>query len=225
MNVLALIHGENVRPGIFADVVRARGDRLTEWSFAWGRPFPRERFDALLVFGGSMHPDHEEQYPWLLEELELLRESELPVLGICLGAQLLARAFGGEVRPAPEPEIGWHEVEQTGAGDPVLGALPRRFTALQWHYYTYDLPPGAVELARSRLCTQAFRLGERWAVQFHPEVTAGHIEQWASEDAAPAPGLGPLAEWNRLGARLCGAFLDYSTGRSARLDQSCQEPV
>jgi hypothetical protein len=107
----------------------------------------------------------------------------------------------------------------------VLGALPRRFTALQWHYYTYDLPPGAVELARSPLCTQAFRLGDRWAVQFHPEVNASHIEQWASEDAAATPGLGPLAEWNRLGARLCGAFLDYSTGRSARLDQSCQEPV
>jgi GMP synthase (glutamine-hydrolysing) len=225
MNVLALIHGENVRPGIFADVVRARGDRLTEWSFAWGRPFPRERFDALLVFGGSMHPDHEERYPWLLEELELLRETQVPVLGICLGAQLLARAFGGGVFPAPEPEIGWHDVELTADDDPVVGALPPRFTALQWHYYTYEVPPGAVELARSPLCTQAFRLGDRWAVQFHPEVTRLHIERWAAEDETAVPDGAPLAGWNRLGARLCDAFLDYSIGSSGRLDQSCQEPA
>jgi GMP synthase-like glutamine amidotransferase len=226
MNVLALIHGENVRPGSFADVVRDRGHHLEEWSFAWGRPLPRDAFDAVMVFGGSMHPDQDEAHPWLAEELDFLRETELPTFGVCLGAQLLARAFGGRVFAAAEPEIGWHEVERL-ADDPVLGALPERFTALQHHYYTYEVPAGAVELARSERCTQAFRLGDRWAVQFHPEVTRWHVERWAHDDGlevSPETDA-ELPRWQELGARLCDAFLDYSTGSSARLDQSCQEPA
>src|SRR6266496_4741819 len=93
---------------------------------------------------------------------------------LCLGVQLLARAAHSWVGPLAEPEIGWYEVELTAAGgaDPVLGGLPERFEAFQWHYYTYGIPGGAQELARSERCTQAFRLGERvWGVQFHPEVT------------------------------------------------------
>jgi GMP synthase (glutamine-hydrolysing) len=226
LNVLALIHDESARSGIFADVIRGRGDRLTEWSFAWGRPLPRERFDALIVLGGAMHPDHEEQHPWLLEELELLRETTVPVLGVCLGSQLLARAAGAAVYPASEPEVGWLEVERVGPDDdPVVGVLPARFRALQWHAYTHDVPAGGVELARSPVCGQAFRLGDRWGVQFHPEITGWHLARWAEEDGAPVPDAAPLEEWNALGARLCAAFLDYSTGRSGRLDQSCQEPA
>jgi GMP synthase-like glutamine amidotransferase len=227
LNVLALIHGENVRPGIFADVVRDRGHHLEEWSFMWGRPLPRDAFDAVMVFGGSMHPDQDDAHPWLAEELEFLRETDLPTFGVCLGAQLLARAFGGRVFEAPDPEIGWHEVELLGVEDPVLGALPERFTALQHHYYTYEVPADAVELARSARCTQAFRLGDRWAVQFHPEVTRWHVERWAADDGlevSPETDV-ELPRWQELGARLCDAFLDYSTGRSARLDQSCQEPA
>jgi GMP synthase (glutamine-hydrolysing) len=227
LNVLALIHGENVRPGIFADVVRDRGHHLEEWSFMWGRPLPRDAFDAVLVFGGSMHPDADDAHPWLAEELEFLRATTLPTFGVCLGAQLLARAFDGRVFAAPEPEIGWHEVERLGVDDPVLGALPERFTALQHHYYTYEVPAGAVELARSERCTQAFRLGDRWAVQFHPEVTRWHVERWARDDGlevSPETDV-ELPRWQELGARLCDAFLAYSTGSSGRLDQSCQEPA
>jgi GMP synthase-like glutamine amidotransferase len=224
MDVLALIHGETARAGILPEVVRRRGDRLEEHHFGWGRPLPAG-FDALLVLGGGMHPDHEEQHPWLLEELELLRELEVPALGICLGAQLIARAAGAAVFPAREPEIGWREVERTAAHDPVLGALPPRFTALQWHWYTHDVPAGAVELARSDVCTQAFRIGDAWGVQFHPEVTGWHLDRWAVEDELPVPDATPLAEWNRLGGRLLDAFLDYAAGRSSRLDHSCQEPA
>jgi GMP synthase-like glutamine amidotransferase len=223
MDVLALIHGDTVRSGSFADVVRRRGDRLVEHNLAWGRPLPRA-FDALIVLGGGMHPDHDEQHPWLLEELELLREVDVPVLGVCLGAQLIARAAGAAVYPASEPEIGWYEVERT-ADDPVLGALPERFTALQWHEYTYDLPPGAVELARSPVCNQAFRLADAWGVQFHPEITAWHLERWAEEDGIAVPDTAPVGEWSGLGRRLCDAFLDYAAGRSSRRDHSCQEPA
>jgi GMP synthase-like glutamine amidotransferase len=223
MDVLALIHGETVRSTVIAEVVRRRRDRLEEHHFGWGRPLPT-RFDAILVLGGGMHPDHEEQHPWLLDELELLRTVEVPVLGICLGAQLVARAAGAAVYPAREPELGWREVERTAA-DPVLGALPERFTALQWHWYTYDLPAGAADLARSPVCNQAFRLGDSWGVQFHPEITGRHLERWADEDGLPVPDAAPLAEWNRLGVRLVDAFLDYAAGRSSRADHSCQEPA
>ncbi len=142
------------------------GHRLDEWSFSWGSPPPRplESYDAFLVFGGAMHADHDDSHPWLSGDSlarDLVADGR-PVLGICLGVQLLARAAGAWVGPLPEPEIGWFDVEvnDAGAADPVLGALPRRFSALQWHHYTYGVPEGAVELARSPSCTQAFRLGD-----------------------------------------------------------------
>ena len=133
--------------------------------------------------------------------------------------QLLARAAGSWVGPLPEPEIGWCGVELTeaGAGDPVTGALPRRFDAFQWHYYTYGVPAGAVELARSNACTQAFRLGDAcWGVQFHPEVTDAQLEGWLADISDPAPDPERAAggdpgrrsgRWNEVGRTLCGAFL------------------
>ena len=225
MNVLAVIHGEKVRAGVFADAISERGDRLEEWSLAWGTPPPRpiDDYGAVLVFGGSMHADQDEHHPWLREEnflLQRLLGLQVPMLGICLGAQLLAKAAHAEVGPAPVPEIGWHPVELTGAaeGDPVLGELPDRFDAFQWHYYTYGLPGGAIELALSPVCTQAFRLGERvWGIQFHAEVTAEQIESWVDEDEREVPvGRDTLLEetrekideWNDVGRRLCSSFLE-----------------
>ncbi len=161
-------------------------------------------------------------HPWLREEtlwLQQLLVRHTPVLGVCLGVQLLARAAGAWVGRMPDgPEIGWHRVELTEAGidDPVLGALPKAFEALQWHHYTYGLPAGAVELARSAPCTQAFRLGDAcWGVQFHPEVTAEQLEGWVADKSDPPPdAAGLLAEtvdkierWNELGRSLCSAFL------------------
>ncbi|HSP72412.1 MAG TPA: hypothetical protein VLN26_08585, partial [Gaiellaceae bacterium] len=114
-------------------------------------------------------------------------------------------------------EIGWFDVEVTEPGDPLLGPLPRRFEAFQWHSYTYDLPPGAVEIARSPVCSQAFRLGDRaWGVQFHPEVTAAQIESWLADPGDPAPDperlrretAGRIEAWNELGRALCRRFLE-----------------
>jgi GMP synthase-like glutamine amidotransferase len=102
----------------------------------------------------------------------------------------------------------------------VLGSLPPRFEAFQWHFYTHGLPAGAVELARSRVCTQAFRLGEfAWGVQFHPEVTAEQIESWIAEDADELPVSREdftaetrrrIADWNELGRTLCANFLEVA---------------
>ena len=220
MDVLAVIHGETVRAGVFGDAVEGRGHRLEEWSLAWGTSLPRplDAYGAVLVFGGAMHADQEGHHPWLREEnlfLQRLLDIRKPVLGVCLGAQLLAKAAGAPVGPAGEPEIGWCTVELTGdAGDdPVLRTLPSRFDAFQWHYYKHGLPAGAVELARNDVCTQAFRLGDSaWGVQFHPEVTLTQIEAWSQEDDPVPPGLldetrRRIGDWNELGKSLCDAFV------------------
>jgi GMP synthase (glutamine-hydrolysing) len=233
MDVLSVIHGNDARTELFGPVVESAGHRLDEWSFAWGTPprQPLDAYDAVLVFGGAMHADQDEHHPWLSDEtrwLQQLLERRTPVLGVCLGVQLLARAAGARVgRLDGEPEIGWHEVELTdeGAADPVLGALPRSFTAMQWHHYTYEVPAGAVELARSAACTQAFRLGEAvWGVQFHPEVTLAQVEGWTHDLDDPPPDAEGLrresrekiGRWNELGRTLCGAFLDAAERVLAR---------
>ena len=225
MRVLSVIHGDEARTELFAPVVEQAGHRLDEWSFAWGTPPPRpfESYDAVFVFGGAMHADQDAHHPWLNEEslwLQQVLDRHTPVLGVCLGVQLLARAAGAWVGRMPEgPEIGWHAVDLTeaGAADPVVGALPPRFDALQWHHYTYALPAGAVELARSASCTQAFRLGEAcWGVQFHPEVTEMQLQGWIDDTSDPPPDRDRLlaetheriGRWNELGRTLCSAFLD-----------------
>src|SRR5918999_2842264 len=224
MDILAVIHGEKVRSGVFGDVVEERGHLLEEWSLAWGRPLPRplDAYGAVLVFGGAMHADQEGHHPWLRDEnlfLERLLDLHMPVLGICLGAQLLAKAADGAVHPADDFEVGGHDLELTDEGleDPVLGRLPRKFEAFQWHYYTYAVPAGGVELARSERCTQAFRLGDdAWGVQFHPEVTLDQVEGWIDEDRViPVEAKELLADtrrrieqWNSIGRNLCDAFVE-----------------
>jgi GMP synthase (glutamine-hydrolysing) len=225
MDVLAVIHGDKVRAGVFADVVAARGHRLEEWSLAWDTALPRplDAYSAVLVFGGAMHADQDGHHPWLREEnlfLQRLLDLRTPVLGICLGAQLLAKAAHASVHSATEFEIGWYPVELTEAAaeDPLLGRLPQRFDAFQWHYYTYGVPAGAVELAHSAACTQAFRLGEWvWGVQFHPEVTEAQVRGWLATEELP-PGFDratleaetaeKMPRWNELGRTLCASFVE-----------------
>jgi GMP synthase (glutamine-hydrolysing) len=232
LNVLSVVHGHEARTELLAPVVVEAGHRLDEWSFSWNTapPRPLDSYDAVLVLGGAMHADQDAWHPWLRDEaiwLQGLLARGTPALGICLGVQLLARAAGSWVGPLPEPEIGWIDVELTeaGAADPVLGALPARFPAFQWHHYTYGLPHGAVELARSEACTQAFRLGEAcWGVQFHPEVTEPQLQGWFADPADPPPDpvalraetRAKIGEWNALGRALCRAFLGAAESLLAR---------
>jgi GMP synthase (glutamine-hydrolysing) len=225
VHVLAVIHGEKVRAGTFQDVLEERGHELEEWSLAWETPPPRplDAYGAVLVFGGAMHADQDDHHPWLRDESFLLQRLlglGIPVLGVCLGAQLLARASRAGVMPAREPEIGWYPVELTeeAAEDPVFSRLPHRFHAFQWHFYTYAVPPGACELARSAVCSQAFRLGERaWGIQFHAEVTRDEIRDWVEIDSHELLGSGDallretgerLRAWNEIGRGLCAGFLE-----------------
>ncbi|MBA2460968.1 MAG: type 1 glutamine amidotransferase [Actinobacteria bacterium] len=216
MKVLAVTHGPNVGPGVFGEAVRAAGHELETWCVPLGGE-PPGTHEAVLVFGGAMHPDQDEQHPWLRREhrfLEGLLEQGTPLLGVCLGAQLIAKAAAASVHPARQPEVGWLPVEQV-ADDPVLDVLPRRFDAFQWHHYTYEVPAGATELARSDVSTQAFRLGAALGIQFHAEVTAGMVASWLAEDAGDVTDPDELRRataeriegWNELGRALCGRFL------------------
>jgi GMP synthase (glutamine-hydrolysing) len=223
VKVLSLTHGPTVPGGVFDGAVEAGGHALDRWSVPDGAPpDAASTYDAVMVFGGSMHPDQDDRFAWLEREEEFLREAldaEVPLFGVCLGAQMLARAAGAAVGPASAPEIGWLEVSLTreGRADPVLGVLPRSATVFQWHHYTFDVPSGADELARSAICPQAFRLaGPAWGIQFHAEVTLTMISTWIEEDPDDLP-MPPgelrsetekhIAHSNEQGRLLAEAFL------------------
>ena len=148
-----------------------------------GQPLPAHDEVAGAVFmGGPMNVDEVERFPALAAEREWLAEAvarEMPVLGICLGAQLLARALGAEVRPGAAPEIGFAPVEMTDPRDSLLGGLAPRTEVLHWHGDVFDLPDGAEQLASSeRNGCQAFRVGNAWGVLFHPEADYALVEAW-----------------------------------------------
>jgi GMP synthase (glutamine-hydrolysing) len=226
MRVLSVTHGPSVPGGIFDDLVESAGHELERWVVPLGGvPQPVSSYGAVMVFGGSMHPDQDERFGWLEREADVLRAAlsdDIPVIGVCLGAQMLARAAGAGLGPAREAEVGWFEVELTEAGreDPVLGVLPQRVEAFQWHHYTFEIPTGASELARSDVCAQAFRVGEcAWGIQFHAEVKLEMVQAWTAEDPddLPMPAEDFLAEtrariagWNEHGRALCGAFFEIA---------------
>ncbi len=145
-----------------------------------------ERYEALIILGGPMNSDQIDTYPNLITEVDIIREAlarDMSILGICLGAQLLAKALGGSVARNARREIGWYDVELTAAGrdDPVLQAFSRSQEVFQWHEDGISLPPdGAVLLASSEISpVQAFRHGEHaYGFQFHLEASLPLIERW-----------------------------------------------
>jgi GMP synthase-like glutamine amidotransferase len=224
VRIVSVLHPGGGHSGVLRASAAAAGPELVEWTPADGAE-PPAGADALVVFGGGMNVRDAERLPWLRGEIELLRDAVaggVPVLGVCLGAQLLAAAAGAEVHRAREPEIGWFEVRRESGDDPVVGALPERFTAFQWHSYAFEPPAGATVLASSAVCPQAFRAdGRAWGVQFHPEVTPDILAEWfgdyESDPDAVALGFDPAAAerearaqlpaWNAVGGALFDAFI------------------
>lgn len=173
--------------GTLDALIRARGHRIRFQNFERDPDaVPNvDRYRGLIVLGGPMNVEDQHRRPHLKTELKAIERAlsqDKPVLGICLGAQLLAHVLGAPVRRHERPEIGWYDLALSEAGrrDPVLGAAGERLPVFQWHSYTYALPTSAVHLASTDTCEQqAFRWGDRaYGFQFHLEADTAVIERW-----------------------------------------------
>ncbi len=169
----------------------ARGHTLTCTRFYAGEAAPAtvEGFDWLIVMGGPMNIYQYRDYPWLRAERRVIREAVAAnkrVLGVCLGAQLIADALGGKVYQNDEREIGWFPVAAVPEGASSPFVFPSEAVVFHWHGDTFSLPPGGVWLARSKGCEhQAFALGARvLGLQFHLEMTAEDVKRIATECAS-----------------------------------------
>jgi GMP synthase (glutamine-hydrolysing) len=201
---LVLQHVEMEGPARIADLFREREIAVETLAVYAGQAVPAALGpdEILVVMGGGMGVGDRDdpRYPFLAPEIELIRAAlaaERPVLGVCLGAQLLAHAAGARVYPSvrrdtatgrdlPAREVGWGKVRLLGRErEPALAGLAAEETVLHWHGDTFDLPAGAVHLAENDVCRhQAFRLGARaFGLQFHVEVDAETARRWAVEDA------------------------------------------
>jgi GMP synthase (glutamine-hydrolysing) len=153
---------------------------------------------GVVVMGGPMNVDETERHPGLAVTREWLAEAvrrELPILGICLGAQLLARALGAAVVPAARKEIGFAPITVDDPDDPVLGGLAPRAEVLHWHGDAFELPDGASHLASSELAAnQAFRVGNAWGVLFHPEADLALVRQWMATPEMETEAVEALGE-------------------------------
>ena len=187
MHVLVIENFDNTGLGRIAPALEQAGATLDRRRAHRGEPLPTAArgHDALVVLGGGQSALDDEAFPHLPPLLDLLREfvaADRAVLGVCLGAQLLARALGGANQLGAAPEFGWRNVALTAAGraDPVLGQLPDRFPIFEWHDDTFTLPPGAVHLAENAAAAnQAFRVGRAaYGMQFHFEADRFLVREW-----------------------------------------------
>lgn len=160
------------------------GAAITATRFDQDQPLPKtDAFDLLVVMGGPMSTHESKRYPWLARELPFIRDAidgGKAVLGICLGAQLIAAALGARVYPNEQREIGWFDIERTeaAAGQSIVNCLPPRMKVFHWHGDTFDLPAGALRIARSAAClNQGFVFGDRVVgLQFHLETTPDGLQ-------------------------------------------------
>lgn len=181
--------------GSIAPWLKASGYRETCTRFYEKAVFPDvDEIDMLIIMGGPMSANDENELPWLDPEKRFIRDvidRQKPVLGVCLGAQLIASAMGERVFPNPEKEIGWHPIEGLSSRDPSIFRFPSTMDVFHWHGETVELPSGAIHLARSAGCEhQAFQLGDSViGLQFHLETTPQSLEQMllqCGEELVPA---------------------------------------
>lgn len=237
MRVLSIVHEQDAGPGVFTDALAAAGADVDTWLAAEQLEPPASpgAYDAIMSFGGSPHPHQEDRHPWLATEKRWLAQAlaaRIPLLGVCLGAELIAEAAGTPAQKLQHPEIGWYEIRLSaqGVADPVLGPVGERFRGLEWHSYAVSLPAGATALAHSDACLQAYRLGDlTWGIQFHAEVTAQDLQHWldgyTDDEDAVAEGLDPVAlaresgpllsSWHELGRGICERFLRVAAQRES----------
>jgi GMP synthase-like glutamine amidotransferase len=191
---LVLEHEPDAPAGLLAEWAAERGVALE--IVAVGAPIPDPDGRPFLVTLGSEASAFDDAVPWLAAERAVLDRAlarDVPVLGICFGAQHLARALGGSVGRAVRPEVGWLDIETL---DPAV-VPPGPW--LQWHRDAFTPPPGAELLARSPVSAQAFRAGRHLGVQFHPEVTRAIVADWLADDPEAVHEAGTTVEALRAG--------------------------
>jgi GMP synthase (glutamine-hydrolysing) len=200
--LLVFQHSAREPLGLLDPLLRRHGFRIRYVNFS-RQPDAQpdvHRYHGLVVLGGPMNVDQVDRHPHLATEIAAIREAlrrDIPILGICLGAQLLAAALGATVRPHTVREIGWYRLHPTAAagGDRLCRHFDGSQHVFQWHAYTFDLPPGAVHLASTDTCPhQAFRYGDRaYGLQFHLEADEALIQRWlhVPEYRAEAEASGP----------------------------------
>jgi GMP synthase-like glutamine amidotransferase len=195
-------------PGYFASYLERRSIPWQLVALDEGAPVPRDprTFSGLVFMGGAMSVN--DHLPWIAPALELIREGvrkDLPVLGHCLGGQLMSKALGGAVRPNACKEIGWGEVRvcDNGVAREWLGELPS-FEAFQWHGETFSIPPGATRVLENAHCAnQAFAIGKHFAMQCHVEMTEELVRAWIASGgdemraASKSPAVQEAAEIER----------------------------
>jgi len=187
MRILVLQHVASEPAGVLDPLLRAAGLRIRYVNFAH-HPHTQvdvTRYSGLVVLGGPMNVDQAHRYTHLLHEIEVIKvalQRKIPILGICLGAQLLATALGASVHPNAVQEIGWYPLtlSDEASNDPLFAHLDRNAQVFQWHAYTFTEPKDCVHLASTASCAnQAFCYGGfAYGLQFHLEVDAPLIERW-----------------------------------------------
>lgn len=225
MRIAILLHTESEKPGTIEPFLRELGADVRLLRLYAGDRVPSsvDALDAIVSMGGTMNVYEDRRYPFLAEEADLLRQAiraDLPALGVCLGAQLIARASGARVKRNRVREIGWSEVRLTEAArsDPVFGALPPIVRVFQFHGDTFDLPEGAALLAVGADCrNQAFRIANAYAVQFHCEVTRAILHDWFPLPRAATAYVRELPRYERELQRctraLCRGLLGLAQAR------------
>jgi GMP synthase (glutamine-hydrolysing) len=185
-------HAESENLGTIEDELRAASVAFDYVRTFEGQSVPDDvdRSSGLIVMGGPMGVSETDRFPFLLQEMKLIEaflRAQKPLLGVCLGSQLLAAAFGAMVRKGREKEIGWFPIQLSPASgqDPLWSDQPSRFVAYHWHGDVFDLPKGAVTLASSNITpVQSYRFGDRaYGILFHLEVTEPHIAKMLDEFA------------------------------------------